>query len=275
MRYLLSIAAVAAVSTLAAEIQEIKSVLDVRAEVTPQSLVFFNITGVLYAPGSTLADRRWRDFFAARVKELISDPQKAEALINRVKNEIVQKVPKRLVENAMPGLVSSLQRENIPVFAITQKETSTAYASNFGEVTSNHLKRLGFNFEETLSSTKIAEPKGDSYTLFQGILFTQNKPAGPALQDFLNRNKLTDRKIIVVDNNLEPLESIQKVVGDAFRGYHLTIPREPFNPEIGIIEFLTFVQQRVLLGDNEAEQIKEFSPTTDFNAQLDQYILKS
>lgn len=133
-------------SPLSATIVETNEISSIDNSVTKDSLVFLNVTGVLYEPANTLADNRWRMYFAERVNTLVSDQAAAGCLINKVKNDIVQNLPKKPVEEGSSQMITSLQNQQIPVLGITQKQMSAPYADNFGVITKNHLLSVGVDW---------------------------------------------------------------------------------------------------------------------------------
>jgi uncharacterized protein DUF2608 len=133
------------VSAVSKETNEISVVQDY---VTNDSIVLLNVTGTLYEPAMTLADNQWRIYFANKVNSILSDKTQADRFINKIKNEIVNNLPKKPVEEFTPQFISDLQSKKIPVFGITQKLMATAYADNFGEITRNHLLKYKNKFRK-------------------------------------------------------------------------------------------------------------------------------
>lgn len=241
-------------------------------------IVFFNITGTLYKPSTRLSDHQWREYFADRVKQIIPESQAREDYINLVKNKIVEEIPKAPVETITPGLIAKLQDAQIPVFGITKKRMSTPYAENFGEITSAHLRSIGIELEKTLAYSHPVKEEGELYNFGYGILFTNLKPVAPALISFLENNGLSPDEIVVVDNTLESLEEIAAALGEkniAFTGLRYSLSDEykaAFDPVIGIIQYIAFVNENRIMSDEEASQMKDAHPDVDYQLQLDHLI---
>lgn len=247
----------------------------------PNTLVLFNVGSTLYEPGLTLSSNQWRLYFADRVQKLVPDPVAAQKLIDHVKNRIVEKLPKKSVEEITPQLIAQLQERHIPVLGITQKEMSTSYSENFGEITSKHLLSLGIDLEKTTSYLAVSKPsEGDHYTFAYGMIFTYKKPEGPAVLSFLKRIKKPS-KIVMIDNSYDSLKSVETALastGIAFEGVKYTrgdIFKENFDPTLGTIEFFPFINEGKILTDEEAKAIKTAHPDKDYQAELDAYILKT
>lgn len=256
---------------------EISTVLD---HISQDSFVFFNINGTMYEPSNTLADNQWRQYFSKRVAEIVADTQESQAIIDRTKNLIVQRIPKKSVEEKTPQLIADLQAKKIVVLGLTQKQMSTTYAENFGWLTNQHLLSLGINLEKTLAylKQKPGSEAAKGYSFAYGILFTNKQPEGPVLLSFLEEVDQKPSSIVAVDNSLSSLESLQQALeakGIRFTGLRYgrsDALKENFDPALGTIEFFTFLNQGRIMSDAEALKIKESNPQTNYEAQLDEYI---
>jgi hypothetical protein len=261
------------------ETKEIRTVLDY---VDQDSLVFFNVTGTLYAPSSTLSDNQWREYFSNRVKLIVSDEASSQQLIDKIKNQIVQGIPKKNVEEITPQLIANLQNQKIVVLGITRKNMSTSYAENFGMITRNHLLSLGINLEKTLPYLASGELKDQKEYLFgYGILFTNKQPEGLAVISFVKQMNQTPSLILMVDNSRSSLESVQEALlptGIAFKGFRYGRAdnlKENFDPALGTIEFFAFIKEGSLISDAEALKIKQSNSAINYEAMLDSYISKA
>lgn len=281
MKHLLAILAGSLLMTSAfaeiIETQEIETVLDY---VSQDSIVFFNITGTLYEPSNALSDNQWREYFANRVKEIAPDQAVGHALVNRTKNLIVQKIPKKNVEQKTPQLIADLQNKKIPVLGLTKKQASTSYADNFAWITQNHLASLGIHLDKTLGYLRFtAEPPMTlGYTFVYGILFTNKQSEGKAVQAFVNTIEKKPSIVIAVDNTLSSLEDIEQILNAnkikfvGLRYGRADKTKANFDATLGIIEFLTYVNEGRILSDAEALKIKQTQKDVNQEALLDEYI---
>ena len=263
---------------LSGEITEVNEISTIQNSVTNDSLVLFNVSGTLYAPSTTLADNQWRLYFTERVNAIVIDKEDAEMLINKIKNEIVSYLPKKPVEEFTPQLIESLQNQQIPVLGITQKHMSTSYAESFGLITKNHLLSIGVDLEKTLSYLKVNMDSDENYSFAYGLIFTNKKPVGPAILSFLNRIEDKPTEIIMIDNSLENLENAQLALALTdikFKGFRYGRADElktNFDPIIGNIQFFAFINDRKIMSDEEAKQIKDANPDVNYSSLLDSYI---
>ncbi len=267
--------------TLSAEIRETNEISTIQDYVTSESLVLFNVTGTLYEPATTLANNQWRIFFAERAKAIASDQKAADRLVNQIKNLIVNHIPKKPVEEVTPRLIAHLQNQEIPVLGITQKQMTTSYADNFGFITSQHLVSIGVNLEETLAYLDLKPSSEDeSHSLAYGLIFTNKKPIGPAILSFVNRLQDKPAKVIMIDNTRSSLEEAEAallstdVKFEGFRYGRADAVKTSFDPILGTIQFFAFIEEKKVLSDEEALQIKQADPEVDYVAQLDHFILE-
>ena len=265
---------------ISAEIPETNEISSIEKYVTADSLVLFNITGTLYKPANTLADNQWRNYFAERVNSLVTDKAVANRLINKVKNDIVNHVPKKAVEDYTPQLIRKLQNQQIPVLGITQKQFVTSYAENFGLITSHHLLSIGIDLERTLLYLNVKDGDDPNHSFAFGLIFTNKKPVGPVILSFLNRIACKPEKIIMIDNSRDSLENAEaaltstdiKFIG--FRYGRADDLKTNFDPVLGNIQFMIFIKEGRILSDEEALQIKRANPKEDYTNLLDSFIFE-
>lgn len=258
------------------ETNEIKTMIPF---INQESLVFLNVTRTLYAPSNTLADRRWRDYFSNRVNEIIENQEAEQELIDKVKNQIVSTIPKKNVQEITPRLIDLLQDKRIVVLGITQKQLSTSYADNFGEITRNHLLNLDINFEKTLKYFELSKENlsKSEFSFAYGLLFTNKASVGPAIVAFLKQSGKQPSNVVIVDNSRDNLESVQEAlssIGIAFTGirYGLADAQEDFDPTLGTVEFFALINEGKILSDSEALQSMPADRSINYEAMLDKYI---
>lgn len=265
--------------SLSAEIIETNEIKSMVSSLNQDSFVFFNVTGTLYAPSNVLSDRRWREYFADRVKEVVNDDEAAEQLINKVKNQIVTSIPKKKIEDITPPLIALMQAKEIVVLGITQKQMATSYAKNFGEITHHHLRRLGINLQKTLKYFQFAEKdiENSNFSFAYGILFTNKQPVGPSLLSFLKGSPKQPSNVVMIDNSRDSLESAQEslsAAGISFTGirYGRADQEEDFDPTLGTVEFFALINDGKILSDEEAVQVMPKDKTINYELMLDRYI---
>lgn len=279
--FLCLIVLVVSTSSLHAKIFESNSLETILEYADNESLVLLDITSTLYEPSITMADKRWRTYFAERAKHVLADQELAQKLSDKIEGMIVQYIPKQLLEKSAPIVVKQLQDQKIAAFGLTLKRLSTSYASNFGEITYNHLVSLGIDLQKSLAYTKLAQSDSPNYTFAYGIIFTNKKPLGIALQDFLITLSYTPRKIIVAENSLDHLKEIEtallsKEIEFVGIGYNRgDTKKAQFDPILGIIQLMAFEANGKIVTDEEAFTFKLTEPQSYWEKVLDTFILSN
>ncbi|MEI8124969.1 MAG: DUF2608 domain-containing protein [Parachlamydiaceae bacterium] len=263
-------------------------------EVSNQNtLILTDISDTLYKPCNTISDKKWRTYLAGRVHEIVLDPTLVSKIANSIENIIVNQVDKKLVHKNTPSVIKELQSRGIPLIAISLKNWAAPYDPNFGTTTSNHLKKLGIDLEQSIpllgkmqidgsSSFELVQEVNatDEYTFAKGIIFTNKKPLDNALDAFLNRLEKKPAQIVILENSYEHKEKLARVIkahniGLTFIKHQPSEHQEnAFDPTLGTIEFLRFMEDSRTILDEEAQRIKENSTAVDFEALLKDYITK-
>lgn len=263
--------------SLQADIVESNEITTVRDYATADTLVLFNVTGVLYGPSTTFGDNRWRMYFADRVNEIVKNREIAQQLIDKVKSESVLNIPKKALEPITAELIVELQNNEIPVFGITKKLLTTSYAENFALVTSNHLHSINIELEKTMAYFPMNKRgDDDTHAFLYGMIFTSKKPVGQGIVGFLKRLVYQPTKIVLIDNeraSLEEAEAALAETGIAFQGIRYgRSDDDQFDPTLGTIEFMAWTNDKKVMSDEEALQIKQSNPTVNYEMMLDAYI---
>lgn len=131
----------------AIEVTDISVLLEVSNQ---RTLILTDISDTLYKACNTMSDKKWRTYLADRVCEIVLDPILASKVANSIENIIVNQVGKELVHRNAPSVIRELQAKGIPVIAISLKNWAAPYDPHFGITTANHLKKLGFDLEQSV-----------------------------------------------------------------------------------------------------------------------------
>ncbi|MBA3956827.1 MAG: DUF2608 domain-containing protein [Parachlamydiaceae bacterium] len=145
---------------------------------------------------------------------------------------VTQSLP-QLTDPSIPNLIRRLQERNIPVLGFTAIDTSVI--PKIGSIPAwrgRELKRLGISFhskgsffpEERIEFTEFPPFRGTFPLYEDGILYSNVTPSkGAVLVAFLNKISQQPSKIILVDDSLDNLQSVDnelKKLGIAFLGIH-------------------------------------------------------
>lgn len=249
-------------------------------EVDRETLVLLNLTNTIYTSSNTMGNSLWKNYFSRKVRKLFKDEKVATGVINRVKNKIVKAVQKRLIEEKTSQIISDLQNKQIPVLGLTLKHISRPYANNFGKITARHLLSIGVDFKKTNKYLNIDSSLNDeNFQYIYGLIFSQGKSPGKAVESFLNQIDYPINKVIVIDNSADNLKDLEEVLGDtgiAFHGFHYIRndqEQQSFDPILGNIQFLTFLETNKVISDEEANMIKQTISAKNIHAMLNEAII--
>lgn len=263
---------------LEGKIFESNQIQTVHSLIEQDTLVLFNTSDTLYEHTSSLAEAQWREYFSEKVLKVIPNKETAEKIINHVRGILVTKLPQKNVEEITPQLVAQLQMDRVPVIGVTQKRITTPYAENFAEITSGYLTELGIDLKKTLTYTSFKDNESTlNFSFIYGIIFTNNKPVGPAIRSFLKTNDYHPKKIVMVDNSYDELNKAKIAVeqeGIEFAGlrYGATdLRKSDVDLTVGTIEFLALINDNIVMLDQAAREIKQTSDQ-DYEALLENYI---
>lgn len=264
-------------SQLNGEIIEIESIASLQDYTEEDGLALLNVGETLFSPSCMLADNQWRLYFAERVKELISEQEIAQAIIDEVKGLVVEMVPKIAPETITPSIIENLQKKKIPVLGYTQRQMATTYAPKNGLIVSGHLLSIGIDLTKSLDYFD-AVPYGNQKHDFQyGIIFTNKHPVGPAVAEFL-QDITQPSKVVMVDDNLEVLKEIEAVLESLHIPYfglryaRTDAHKAAFKSDVANIQFLSFARENRLLSDVEALDILLETSQVDYQGMLDNWI---
>lgn len=267
-------------STIHGEVVNTATTDTVLKYVQKNSLVLFNVSDTLYVSSVTMGSQQWRDYLEAHVKKVIKDPVVAERSINKYLNMIITKVPKRAAEDSAPGLIQGLQQQRIATFGITKKAPSAPYANNLGEITARHLGSIGIDFKQTLNYQSLSTAYDNLYSFAYGIIFTRKQPEGAVVSSFIKRFPVKPARVIMLDTSsraLADVETALKASGTEFVGLRYTRTDNrinDFSPDLGTIQFLTYMRHGTLLTDEEAMAIKEGDVFAEHEFFLEEFIRK-
>lgn len=267
------------------ETSNLSLLLDVSEKNT---LILTDISNTLYKPCNIMSEKKWRTYVAGCVRDVILDTELATKVANCIENIIVNQVDKRLVYDDAPAIINELQAKEIPMIAISLKNWSAPYDSNFGITTSEHLKKLGIHLENSVSllgkmnngeiCSKEDVIKTEQYTFARGIIFTDKKPLDQALNAFLNNLENKPQHIIILENSLDHKEKLETII----KAHNIAItfikhkPSDAednvFDETLGTIEFLKFMNNSKVVLDQEARIIQAQTPSLNYEECLKNYI---
>ncbi len=185
-----------------------------------------------------------------------------------------------LVDPASPQLIRDLQKRGVPVIAFTASSGGPlGEIESMADLRCEQLRAFGFFFETTfpeLDSIEFSKQPGKAFPpLFHhGVLFASNHTKGEVLPHLLSQLSWHPRKVVMVDDRLEQLQSIEKALestGIEFIGLHYRAAEElPYqvDEELARFQFHHLAETGEWLHDDEARaHLAARQPAPDQQAQ--------
>ncbi len=234
------------------------------ATLDSDSLVLFDVDSTLIVPDDAILRPPNEDFLeellgGSMVQNLSTGPR-------YIFREILLNATHSLVDEESVSCIQRLQERGVPVMAFT-----AAPRGKVGRIASvadwriEELKRFGFDFSSTLSEKGVIElPKSDTKEfapLFKsGILFASLHPKGDTLQKFLHAIEWTPKRVVLIDDQLEYVQSVGKALESLkipYTGFHYTAAQKlPCTLNRGVAQFQirSFIEQGKWIDDVQAKE---------------------
>ncbi|MDP4155670.1 MAG: DUF2608 domain-containing protein, partial [Bacillota bacterium] len=189
--------------------------------IEPNTLVVFDVDETLTQPTDTYLINEHSPQAEAFKKKLFQQHPEVKDW-NGLASIMLQEAPRPLIEPVVVQKIKELEARGILVIACTGMNTGP-YGSlpTLEEWRYKHLKSLGFqgSYGDLIFKVKGLE---QNPVFYKGILATDTELKGPILGAFLDQVRLTPHKIVMFDDHLHFLESVQRECekrGIAFHGY--------------------------------------------------------
>lgn len=239
------------------------------------SLVLFDVDSTLIVPDDAILRPSNEDF----LEELLGGNivQNLPTGPRYIFREILLNALHSLVDKGSISCVQNLQEKGIPVIAFT-----AAPRGKVGKVASvadfriEELKRFGFDFSSAFAEKGVVElpkdPDKEFSPLFKsGILFASLHPKGDTLQKFLHAVGWTPNRVVLIDDQLEYVQSVGKALetfGIPYTGFHYTAAEKiPYNlnREVAQFQVRSFLEQSKWINDFQAKEQLHLKPVIYFD----------
>lgn len=166
-----------------------------------------------------------------------------------------------LIETEIVEKIRNLQNRNIPVIALTAMFTGPwGIVDAMEEWRYNHLLSLGFqgSFTENIITFAL---NNRNPIFYKGILVTDMQGKGPVLDLFLNAMSYNPAHIVMFDDSLIHLESVQSECikrGISFKGYHYKgaqLKKKTWDANIIQVQADYLVKNKRWLSDDEIKNL--------------------
>lgn len=246
-----------AISPLSAEIIQTTNIQTIKKEITPNTLVLFNIAEVLLDTETSLGTQQWRKYIRSRLDAKTHD---------ELTLFVFKTVHPKAVDPSLPLLVEELQSQGDAVFAFTSRGRHEWYSSqtpNIDHITEDVLRKIGIDFSKTKLNPQLSHLSTDFLDFFhEGIIYAANRTdKGALLFEILSKTGYHPSKVILVDDKYDSLASVEKgfkCSGIPFIGYaysRTALEHQNFDPMIANIQLDHLITDGILLTDAEAAKI--------------------
>ncbi len=193
------------------EIREINQMSEIKAEITQDTLVVFDIDNTLLSPKQRLGTDQW---YESLLRDNIKNGMSEDAAIQHAIQlwiNVQKKTDVRPIETSTPALVRELQAKGIRVMALTARPTDLA------EVSLRQLKSLGIDFKKSSRLKDGVQIVGAQDTLTQGgVVFVGPKNnKGMILSQLLKTEKILASKIVFADDKSKHVNNVEKALSDS------------------------------------------------------------
>ncbi len=171
-----------------AEVREASTMLPVEAELTPGTLLVFDVDNTLLGPVGNLYSDQWAYYAEKAFKRDGLSEEEAGKKLGEIWTEGLKRSKVKPVENTTPAIVAKAQKAGYAVMALTARGPEDAPA------TRRQFKDAGYDLSRS-------GPKSRAAGYDNGVLFVGDGPdKGKALVAFLAAAKLKPARVVFVDD---------------------------------------------------------------------------
>jgi FMN phosphatase YigB (HAD superfamily) len=195
-----------------AEVRETMTMADIETEITPDTLLVFDLDNTLIEPMGNLGSDQWY-FFLIRKFETVdhAEHRVAEERAVRLWDALQEQLTVKPVEDLTPLLIRRQQDRGIRTMGLTAREPEVATA------TLKQLASVGIDLaRNTVTTNGVTFEMNAPATLKDGVLFIgENNSKGPALTNLLARLAIRPAKIVYADDKKKHVDSLERACGAA------------------------------------------------------------
>lgn len=247
------------------------SLLDIDHELTEGALICFDIDETLIQPPNTFCTMKFWRFAKRYLNQRSPAADSIEELVFNTLGSMLKNAYFPPTEEHGPNFVRRLQDEGYHVMAITARSANAPWDAEFHRTTVSQLAKAGYGFADSAPAliTAMMEPIFELPYYYRGIFFTAKQMKGPILRDLLFTLDALPTKVIMVDDKLEQLISIEESLQDldipltCIRYSRLDERLANLDMQHGDIQLGAFLDSGAILSDEEAHQLKADRPLNE------------
>jgi hypothetical protein len=193
------------ISSLCAEIVQIKNIGECKEHIKPQMLLIFDIDNTIMETAQSIGSDQW---FSYRIEENIKQGMSKEESLKIALAEwisIQNKTKVKLVEPPTAQLIEDLQKDGWQILGLTIRGIELATK------TLEQLKSIGVDFKKTTPvSQEIIFKQLPGAIYRRGVLFSTGSSKGSLLFQFFKETGYYPKKILFVDDKENHLKDVEK-----------------------------------------------------------------
>lgn len=240
-----------------ARIVEITSMNEIVPEINQDTLVLMDLDDTCITTVYMMGSSPWWDHFTKKLQSAQFDTRTTYNVLFPLIGKIIQSIPIKPVEDTTPPFIRSLQEQHIVVLGLTGRIKEAPYDANFAYTTHHQLQKIGIDFNMTQMPPGLNE-QNPPKTYACGIIFTDHKLKGPVLKKFLEDIHYRPAKVIMVEDMIAHLESVEKAMNElgipftGFRYGRQDSYNSSFDPMIANLQLKALLTQGYIPTDDQA-----------------------
>jgi|694.fasta_scaffold25911_12 hypothetical protein len=243
------------------EIPYIDAILN---EIDHDTLVLFDIDATTLTTTSTLGTHAWWTYFLEKMSVTHEKRTQIQKELCPIIDKILKSAHITTVESHTAFLIQSLQESGITVIALTGRPQFAPWDQKFGEYTRDQLAHVNIDFRKSKWPKKIQfDSNFSSENYAHGIIFSNHQPKGPVLVKFLKDIDYYPKKIVMVDDCSDFIDSIESALEEekipfvGFHYRHIDQFSAALDPFIGNIQLRELLLHDRYISDEEAASMKK------------------
>ncbi len=223
-----------------------------------RSLVIFDVDETLIQPTDTYLINE-HSSKAEHFRKLLIQRHSEVKDWDTIASFMLEQAHRPLLEPAIVQKIQGLQKRNILVIACTAMNVG-AYGRirNLETWRYEQLKSLGFEGDYVDTELRLNGFKRNP-GFYKGVLSTDLEPKGPVIGAFLDQNEMRPAKIVLFDDDLDFLKSVQtecRKRGIAFQGYQYKGAKtKSWNEPLIDFQIEFLIKNKRWLSDEQADAI--------------------
>ncbi len=231
-----------------------------------KAIVFIDVDDTTIVACDMILRPAGRPYVKNFLQSIASGNISSSLSIKEIRSLVMESMKVEPVEPCTIEYISKLQGQQKTVIALTAARTSELAPISARDWRFEQLKNIGIDFRKSSNFQGSYELRVEPYEknrpwYDRGIIFTDDAPKGPVTVAFLKKNEIHPSCVIVLDDKLSYLESLEDSLseqGIPFIGYHYTyldnlreIPLEA----IYNYQFIKLINDHIWVSDMEARHI--------------------